>query len=471
MKKTIKKLIPQQVKEERARLRKMQDDITAIRENVFHRDRRLDDLKQYLKEVEAYQPTYGLTGIIDKPQRDSKDRCQVIEAHLGRAARLKLLDIGSSLGYIPFYFADRGASTEGWEYNPKNAEVARLIGQINGVEATFKTKEFNLDSVNALQDNEFDVVTILSVMHHVTFYKGLDYSKKLMKALLEKCPIVIVELAKKGEDKKLEWDASQPKDELEIFNLVKDEVTIKKIGEFSNHLSKNKRPLYVVSRKKTLKVNSKNYTYLEKSSEAYNNSPIAGAAMRRFYYFGEGFVAKEYQFGKEVGINKKQIIAELNTLLNTENVPSLPKLIDYELNEKNARVVIQKVKGQLLDELIGRSDNLPVDKIMKDVLSALVELEGEGLCHNDVRSWNVIYDGKKATLIDYGFVSHKQQDNDLIALLWVVNAVVTGERESYDIAKTELPPAKNFETTKSKKAYEKIKTGEKSPAAILKELK
>ena len=471
MKKAIKKLIPEQVKEERKRLRQMQDDIAAIRENVYHRDRRLDDLKQYLKEVEAYQPTYGLTGLIDKPQRDSKDRCEVIRAYLGNPARLKLLDIGSSLGYIPFYFADRGASTEGWEYNPKNVEVARLIGQLNGVETSFKTKEFDLDTVDAMQENEFDAVTILSVMHHVTFYKGLDYSKKLMKALLEKCPVVIVELAKKGEDKKLEWDASQPKDELAIFDLVKDEVNIKKIGEFSNHLSKNKRPLYVVERKKTLRVNDKNYAYLEKSNEAYSNSPIAGADMRRFYYFGEGFVAKEYQFGKKVGQNKKQIIAELNTLLNTENVPSLPELLDYELSDKGARVLIKKVKGQLLDELVGRTDNLPADKIMKDVLSALSELEQEGLHHNDVRSWNILYDGQIATLIDYGFVSHKQKDDDLVALLWVVNAITTGERESYDIAKTKLPPRENFASVKTKKVYTMVNKGERSPAAILKELK
>lgn len=98
----------------------------------------------------------------------------------------------------------------------------------------------------------------------------------------------------------------------------------------------------------------------------------------------------------------------------------------------------------------------------------MVDLEKQGLHHNDLRTWNIIYDGNKAYLIDYGVVSNKITDgSDACSLLWVVAAVLSGKREGYNTNKTELPPVELFkDTPKLLKLYKAIEKGLHSPRKL-----
>lgn len=469
-KKIVNKTAPILVEDHR-RIVNLENKLNEVLYKLDDGDFKISKLKNQIKAVEQYQPVYAINGIVNNPQRYSNDRCKTIENNLGRVGGLKILDVGSSLGYLCYYFADRGSLTEGWEYNPKNAEVSRLIGEINGISTHIKTKAFDLESVNDIKSGDYDVITILSVIHHIIFYKGLKYTQELMKETLEKVPIVIVELATKNEDRNIEWNDSQPKNELEIFDLVKDRVKIRKIGEFSNHLSDKKRPLYAVMLKNTIKVNEKSYKYIDRKNEAYSNSPLTQSRSRRFYYFGDNYVIKEYELNSNEDTNNiKQIISELNVFTNYGSSIDHPKLIDFELTSNKAKLVIEKIDGKLLNHCISDDDKINKETIIKDVLKTLSNLEKVGLHHNDVRSWNIIYDGKKATLIDFGLVSHKNNDNDLIALLWSINSIAERKRESYEMAKKTLPNKANFNQGIAKKFYEIVENGESSATKALEKL-
>jgi O-antigen chain-terminating methyltransferase len=177
------------------------------------------------------------------------DRCEAIHKAIGNASGMRILDVGSSLGYVSFYFADRGAMMEGWDSNNKNVEISQLISELNGISAVFKVVLFNRKSVNSFKKGDFDIVIMLSVLHHVTKNQGLNTTKKLIKHLVDVVPMLIVELARKGENPgKWKWDKSQPENELEIFDLVKDYVIIEKIGEFSRFVGKT-RPIYIILKK------------------------------------------------------------------------------------------------------------------------------------------------------------------------------------------------------------------------------
>lgn len=446
-------------------LESIQGKLAEIQGDVGNHDTRLDHLKRILAEVEHYQPAYHVSGVIDNPARDSLDRCRAIESYLGKVPGTYLLDIGASLGYVCYYFTDRGAVCEGWEYNPKNTEAARLIGEINGIATAVKTKSLDDETVKTIQPGDFDVVTILNVFHHTIHYNGLEYTQKLVKELIERVPVMIVELAKKGEDPKLFWDKAQPKDELAIFDLVKDKVNITKIGDFSNHLSDKFRPLYAVtSKEKTVAINGRTYQYDKKSNEAYSKSIVAYSKLKRHYYFALNYIIKEYEFTKyDDNENLKQIVSEISTLLQVKDIHNMPKLIDFELTTRGARVVVERIEGDLLVDRLMLTNNPRI--IAKEVLKSLSDLEKQGLYHNDVRSWNIIYTDKKVSLIDYGFVSHKNSDNDLNALLWVLYAVLTGEREGTHTGKTDLPPKDAFKSDHSLlKLYERVMSGETSPS-------
>jgi SAM-dependent methyltransferase len=437
------------------RLDKIVEDIAGLnqlihqvdlRVNHFQQfDFRLQKLRELAAKVEPYQPAYGLPGLIEKPARDSLDRCRAIENHFsGRLRGKRLLDVGSSLGYVCYYFADRGMQTEGWEGNPSNTEVAQLIGELNGLPSRIRTQQFDPDSVSTIAPGQFDVVTLLSVLHHVVYHQGLEQTQQLMRDLLRRVPVLVLELARKGEDPELFWDAALPEDELDILALVRDEVDVVSLGTFDTHLSDKARPLYVVARKETVTVNGRIYPVTRSSAEAYPGSAAVWDHDSRRYLWGDDLFIKQYRVDDRHSTNARLITHEISALLGIQHLSSPPRLIDYEVSGDTATIVYARVGG----ELLGSSGPLAVEQveaIVRDLLQALQELHGEGVFHNDVRSWNVLWDGERARLIDFADASRIDFDGDLVSVLWLIHALLTGTREPTGQAKSELPPRESID--------------------------
>lgn len=205
------------------------------------------ELEQYLNRVEYYQPLYGISGF-EPPLRGCRDRALAIESALGPRSRpLRLIDFGSSLGYFPFFFADRGAVTAGFDINPANTAVALATQRLTGIPAIFKTAALDLDTVRSIAPGTCDVALILSVLHHITHKHGFDYVATLMSDLLARIPTLVLELAHKNEDVKFAWQASLPENPLEILKNCPG-VQTRLLGHFASHLSASTRPMYIVSR-------------------------------------------------------------------------------------------------------------------------------------------------------------------------------------------------------------------------------
>lgn len=428
---------------------------------------KLESLNMLLDKVEHYQPLYGLGGIIQSPARsESKSRAEAIASVLQPLAGKRILDIGSSLGYFCFYLSDRGVITEGWESNEDNCQVSRIVQEINGLDAKFKVKELNEETIDSIPHNQHDAILVLSVFHHIIRFQGLAQTKMLVKKLMDRSPIMIVELARKGEDPKLPWDKSQPQNELEIFDLVKEDVTIHKIGDFPNHLSKKTRPLYVIQKKKSIAVGGKTYAYKQVSGEAYSGSGASPLVFRR-YYFGDKVVVKEYQFDKASREqNEPQILREISVLADPRNkgVYKFPKLLSYGIDTLgHARIAIEKDKGKLLSDITEVFDTDSTIRILVDLSRTLADLEQRNLYHNDIRSWNIIINNSSAVLIDYGLADSNDNNNNTISFLWVANKLLTGAHEGFEQAKSTLPDSAVFKTSKKLGAvYSLVSTNKKT---------
>lgn len=488
MKKVIKKIVKKaapglahsvrRVERIEQQVNVLQNQLKDLHDVVSSKDQRLDELRRLIAEVEPYQPTYGISGLVDSPRRSSRERCITIESYLRPVTGKHILDIGSSLGFFSYYFADRGAYVEGWEENVKNAEVARRIGALNGLNVDFRTKEFNSETVTSIPYDKFDAAFILSVFHHIIRFNGLPYTQELVKSLMDRVPVLIVELAKKGEDPKLPWDASQPEDELAIFDLVRDEIEITKLGDFGNHLSSKTRPLYAIQKKKTVKVQAHTYEYESVVSEAYKDSPVARTGTSRRYFFGKNVIVKDYAFSDEKSRNENlaQILNEIKVFLDMASkktkVYHVPSMVDFEIDyPMGAKIVVERLEGELASDVDFRDKPAKIEKLIKDVLHTLADLESHDIHHNDIRSWNIIIDKKGgAWLIDFGLSGSKSTDDDCIALLRTAYALLRGERESYASGDLKLPPRKAFAGTSLEKLYDLVDKGERSPRVLREKL-
>lgn len=441
----------------------------AEQEQVRPVDDRLDTLRHLVSKVEPYQPLYGVTGIIENPARPSADRAAVVAATLGNLRGQRVLDIGSSLGYMSFYLAARGALVTGWEANPDNAEVARLVGAINGLPATFRTEQLDLESLGTLHDGDFDAVLVLSVLHHVIHFQGLDAAQKIVAGLLDVAPVLVLELASKGEDPGLFWDASQPEDPLAVLELVRDEVEITRIGTSGTHLSAQERALYRVARRQVVEVAGRAYPYDEVTYEAYAGSPVAEGPWRRRYLHHRDHVVKEYEFSPQTPDNWSQIVGELyvhSVLGDRTPLHHGLRMLAADIGTRRARIVLARTAGRLLSD-VAPLPPATLARVAGDVLTTLRDLAAAGLHHNDVRSWNVLVaeDGG-GWLLDYGRVSHDAYEDDVVALAHALVAGARGGRESPEERKSELPDLTVFDGTPMAALADALRSGERDPGVL-----
>jgi hypothetical protein len=205
------------------------------------------DLEARLNRVEYYQPLYGIVGF-EEPLRACSDRAAAIAAALPPIDQnLRLVDFGSSLGYFPFYFADRGAIVTGIDLNPENTAVALAAQRLNRLNATFKTGALNLSNVRQICPGEYTVALALSVLHHITHRHGIDYVGLLLSELLDRIPMLVLELAHRNEGVQYAWRSSLPDDPLAILSAC-GEVNVRLLGRFPSHLSNATRPMYLIRR-------------------------------------------------------------------------------------------------------------------------------------------------------------------------------------------------------------------------------
>jgi hypothetical protein len=206
------------------------------------------DLKQVIKFVEYYQPLYAIE-LGPKPRRPCRDRADAIaEALAPLGPHQRIVDFGSSLGYFVFYFADRGVHAEGIDSRPENVAVAQVVRQINGLPALFNCAELSLEYVRSIPHGRYDAALILSVLHHITHKQGLAYTVELVAELLQRIPVLILELARRDESVDFLWRESQPEDPLDVLSACPN-IHTRKLGEFDTHLSHIRRPLWLITRK------------------------------------------------------------------------------------------------------------------------------------------------------------------------------------------------------------------------------
>ena len=365
---------------------------------------------------ECYQPIFGHPELSSQVSRASEDRLSSIIETYDRLSNvtetpLKVLDLGCAQGFFSLNLAARGADVTGIDFLDKNVAVCNALALENpDFKATFQHGQVEA-IIESLNDGDFDLVLGLSVFHHIIHAHGLDATKSLLRKLAKTIDSGIYEFAR--HDEPLYWAASQPADTTCLIHDY-DFKTI--LGNHSTHLSTVERPFYFVSNRfwMTDKITGEFSSHLTTPHE-YGGLEKQGGPYKgtRTYFIGDKFILKAYDTThNELGkVNEENLRREAEVLTEASPELDLPKIHEYNEFEGGAYLVRECVKGDLLSQVIESDKEYEPHVIVMKVLDRLVELENQGLYHDDLRTWNVVLCPTGAVrLIDFASIGPNKKD-------------------------------------------------------------
>ncbi|HCP9964537.1 methyltransferase domain-containing protein [Citrobacter braakii] len=377
----------------------------------------LDEL--IAKLPEKYQTIFGHPKWDDEVSRDCNARLPFIEKYyenlsscLGRP--LRVLDLGCAQGFFSLNLASKGAEVHGLDFLAENIDVCRALADENpAFKAEFsvgKIEEF----IEEIKPGQYDMAIGLSVFHHLVHALGLEKVKALLERLANVTEAFIVELALQEEP--LYWGPSLPEDPTE---LIQQCAFYKLIARFDTHLSNISRPMYIVSNKRLI------LGEFNQPFESWRSRPHAAAGFphqnTRRYYFGENYIAKLYQLPQGRVHLQNQTVRNRKELQNAHDFLTkpavgiaVPQVLSFCIDEEDGWLVTSILPGMLLNDFLASKNKINVDELIASILKQLTALEKQKLYHDDLRTWNILYDQEtnKYHLIDYGSISHDKKDCD-----------------------------------------------------------
>lgn len=389
----------------------------------------IDKLVHNLPEV--YQPIFGHPELSTSVSRPCADRLiqieqiyTAIENLVGRP--LHVLDLGCAQGFFSLNLAQRGAIVHGVDFSDKNIALCRALAQEHpNLQISFEEDRIE-DVVHTLQPSRYDLVLGLSVFHHLIHAHGVANVKNLLEKLAQSSGALVLEVALQNEP--LYWGPSQPADPRELINNIG---FVHLMTHCGTHLSAITRPLFIAS----------NYYWVldgvacKINKWSFEPHMLANGAhqLSRRYFFSDNIITKHYRIDGIGGLhNKAEYAATVDFLCKPPDGFNASKLFSFGENSSEAWLVMQKLPGRLLLEIIQDGATFNSRKILLSVLHQLAILESIGLYHNDVRAWNLLIDESNENfyLIDYGSITTKPNDcawpgNLFLSFLIFIKEVVT----------------------------------------------
>ncbi len=147
--------------------------------------------------------------------------------------------------------------------------------------------------------------------------------------------------------------------------------------------------------------------------------------------FGTTYLAKDLQksnslcavkklnpVSADIKTAQKLFKREADTLLRLQEVPQVPKFIDYFEEDNRSYIVEEYIAGSVLDTLLSRQWNeQDILRFLWDILSILQLLHEKNIVHRDLKPSNLIQRDKdnKFTIIDFGAVKELDPNQKVLA--------------------------------------------------------
>ncbi len=207
--------------------------------------------------VELYQPTYNPQKIrFLKPiryKRASDDRLQLIAQNVPLHTIKTYLDIGSQLGYFVFKIAEYSEiKAVGIEQDRRAYYYAQSLHILNKQpRVSFRHAHLTPESAKTLGD--FDMISLLSVFHHLVKYQGFDAADKIIDELVSRCKYFVFETGQANETQ-MAWSKNLSFMNASSASWLRNYLQSKRLNILSQvlvptHLSSVQRHFYVCKKR------------------------------------------------------------------------------------------------------------------------------------------------------------------------------------------------------------------------------
>lgn len=359
---------------------------------------------------EIYQPIYGRADLSGGASRATEDRFSEIlsvykklEQRIGRP--LRVLDLGCAQGFISLSLAAHGASVVGVEMLPQNVELCRKLA-VDNPELKAEFVEGRIENfILTVEPGSFDLVLLLSVIHHVAFHESVDVAEETITRARQAAPVLLAELALA--DEQMYWASVLPSEPTRAFGKA---AYVRELCRTGTHLSEVKRPLYFVS--DSCWFAASEVDFFENVRCGGHRFAKSSFLKSRKYYMSNSKILKVFSLeGEDAAANLSEIEREAAFLRESFGRGSCPQLIGFEVSSGKGYLIRELVAGEMILDIIDSGRDVDRQVVIRDILVECIELEDRGLYHQDIRVWNVLRreDGRYC-LIDFGAISANKSD-------------------------------------------------------------
>lgn len=208
--------------------------------------------------VELYQPTYNPNYIrYLKPnshKRICDDRLHLISENINLKKIHSYLDIGSQLGYFVFKIAENShIQATGIEQDRRAYYYAKSLEVLNQTPNTKFIYQYLTPQI-ARGLEKFDMISLLSVFHHLVTFQGFKAADQIVDALVKKCRYFVFETGQEDE-RNMQWSKNltfmdrSPKHWLKEY-LQSKGLKVIRHSLVPTHLSKVDRSFFICARNK-----------------------------------------------------------------------------------------------------------------------------------------------------------------------------------------------------------------------------
>jgi O-antigen chain-terminating methyltransferase len=373
---------------------------------------------KYEQLGEQYQPIWGIDSAIPT-SRACHDRAtdmqrivDVLERTLGR--KLRILDLGASQGYFTVHFAKLGHSVDAVEYDELNAKFLVDLVSYHGLENLVNIHSTEITQFVKTIDQDYDIVFCLSVLHHVYHFIGSNKAVDLLNWIATHSEISFFELARREEDY-MYWSKSLPRN---MWRDFIDFAFFHELKTYENHLGEHPRPLFFASSNFFYENNN----LIPKEQVQFFTTKIEddNSCNRRVFKVGQRLF--KIQLTSSGFTNEARLEFEL---LNSNSLQGFFKVFGACCLHCDGKFVTtisrDFLAGITLDTLTPHDSR---DSILVGFIQMVEALSKIGLSHNDLRPWNLVWDGKRVQPLDLGSISETANDANSIpqSIVIVANA-------------------------------------------------